>query len=323
LSGDRPDPPDQASLEFLARHLAPPKGVPPGDCPGADALIRFEACVLRPEEHDAVEEHLSWCERCRAIVVVLARERAAAPRERGARMPVLRRRPLLAAAALLAAVGIGGALWLLVPRRGTDARLAASARELARARADLFSDFRPLGPEERAAARPPATRGGFPLLHPQGTVLEPRPAFRWETDGSVSRYEVSLYALDGTLLWKVACPASPLEFPSTQPDLEPGATYLWQVAREGAQGRESSQSRSFRVALPQEVRAFQDGRQEIEKRVGDELRWLVLAHFATRRGCLGEAESAAREYCRAKPDDVVGRETLRHVLALQGSSEAR
>jgi hypothetical protein len=153
-------------------------------------------------------------------------------------------------------------------------------------------------------------------------VLSTRPEFRWVAAPGATRYEVSLEAAGGTTLWTRTATDTALPHPEGLVELTRGTRYGWSVAFEGVLGGRTESRRFFTVASPQEAQVFKDASNAIVGRVAPDLRDLLLAQFALRRGLVVEAERHARAHLARSPGDDVGRATLRHVLLLQGSPEA-
>jgi hypothetical protein len=312
--------PDEALSRYLVRRVAAAEGR--GECPDANLLAGFAEGALATAEEERVGEHLAGCPACREAS---AEAQAAVGFEA---RPAARRRPVLwvvsaAAAGLLLAVG-GAALLLRErgsrPLTDTATRLVAAASDLARDRPDLFGGFRPLDPQERPPGAGDPERGGARLVAPSGVVLSTRPAFRWAGAPGVTRYEVSLEGRDGTTLWTRAAEGTELAYPSDASELARGTTYDWSLAFEGLVGGRTESRRAFAVATPEEARAFEEASHAVEARVAPDLRDLLLAQVALRRGLVAEAERLARAHLARHPSDEVGRATLRHVRLLQGLS---
>lgn len=207
----------------------------------------------------------------------------------------------------------------------TDAALFEAAARLARERPDLFVPFTPLDRAARragAGARKEPPPDGLRALRPYGKLVEPRPELRWDAAPGLTAVQVDLSTEGGRPLWS-ATPdqADRLAWPASEPALAPGGHYRWEVRARGAGGPVRSE-RLFQLASEAERTAFEAARAEVASRVGAPLGSLVLAHHAIGRGLPGEAEREVRAWLAARPDDPVGRETLFHLLRLQGAAEA-
>jgi hypothetical protein len=303
-------------MEHLLRTWRPERV---GTCPDEDALAGIASGAGLPEERESVEGHLGTCDDCRRLVVALAGTEA---RRRGTSRRRLFAAPLVAAAVLLVGIGVFVvARAARAPEPDVEQSLESAARELAVADPQLFAAFRPLSAGERASAGSALQRGDLVLLHPSGTVLDPRPSFRWEPVSGIREWEVTLSKADGTRLWSAKTPEPRLEFPASEAALEPGARYLFEVAGEGPLGRSES-GRTFGAAGEESRSAFARARDAIARRTPAPLRDLLVAHLALRGDHWLEAEAAARAYVLERPDEPVGRETLGLVLRLLGSSDA-
>jgi hypothetical protein len=298
------------------------RGAPPGSpgatggCPPAIVLARVAEGALRVEERDGVEGHLISCSACRGVVVALAKEGASA--ERVTRRHVL---PLAIAASLLvAALGVWGAM--RPAKAPTEEALRESAAGLVAARPDLFAGFRPLDRAELLAAESPARRGAGGPVYPAETILETRPTFRWDRASGITRWSVTLRTSEGNALWsRDAGAVTTLAYPADAEPLVAGALYLGELTGHGPLG-ETSSRRAFRVAPTSDARAYSEASREIDARVPANLRALVRAHVAIRKGLLGEAERALREALASRAGDPLVRETAHHVLRRLGSSDA-
>jgi hypothetical protein len=114
-------------------------------------------------------------------------------------------------------------------------------------------------------------------------------------------------------VWTERSGETTLAFPSDRPALEPGGKYLWDVAGKGPLGRVEA-ARAFTVATDEERRRFEDARRAIERLADHRVAPLVVAHYALRRGLLGEAERASRAAWSRDANDPIVRGTLVHVL---------
>jgi hypothetical protein len=203
----------------------------------------------------------------------------------------------------------------------TEPALLEAVAWLAHERPDLFGDFRPLTSAERLSPPSPALRGGPRLVSPGSTVLEPRPAFRWDSTPGVTQWTVIVREADGTTLWSSAATGSPHAYPSGERDLTRGTTYIWELRARGPLG-ETSERRGFHVADEAGVLTCENARALIARTSPPGLRPLLMAQFAFRRGLYDEAERAIREFLGESPTDAVGRETAYAILRAQGASEA-
>jgi len=313
-------PPDEErALEFLVSRFPPGgAGSDPGDCPEASLLAGLADGTLLPEERHALVRHLAGCEACRRIASELVRG-AAGEKERpfGDRSPRRRRitwpRMAHAAAALVALLG---AAWWLRPIReapaSTESLLRGVAEGLGAERPALFAGFRPLTGKE-LGARPPVSRGDIALGFPAGELLERRPVFQWRPAPGVTEWRVTLRRQEGNRLWAASSRESTLPYPSNRPELEPGGKYLWEVVGKGPLGTVEG-AQAFAVATEEGRLRFEDARGEIERVADRRLVPLVIAHYAIRRGLLGQAERAARAAWDSDADDPIVRETLVYVL---------
>jgi hypothetical protein len=317
---DRPD----RALRALFRQ-ATVAGVDAGPCPDEVLLAGLVENRLFPEEREEVERHLAACPRCLDIVGTLATRSAARTRPEATRMR-LSMQILLAAAGLAVLTTLG--LLLLGKGRDeatgiTEARLLAAASDIARKAPRLFADFKPLTRDERLSPRSPVERGGglVPLL-PANTVLGRTPTFRWEAAPGVESYEVALLRAGAGTLWTKRVKGTELEYPAGERSLDPGGRYVWKVSFEGVFGREEG-GRAFGVASDEERTRFESAMEAIRTDAPPDLRTLLTAHLAIRSGLLGKALENTRAFVTAKPDEIIGRETLYHVLTLLGAEEAK
>jgi len=310
---------EERTLEFLVGRF-PPGGAAsePDDCPDQNLMAGLADGTLLPEERRSLEHHLARCESCGRIASELLRgmgaeqERPVEDRPRRRRV-ITWPRMILAAAALVAIVGAGW--WLRQMKTapaGSEALLLQAAERLAEERPALFAGFRPLSVEE-LRARPSVARGGIELGFPAGTLIERRPEFRWRPAPGVTRWSVTLRRQEGTLLWTEPSRETTVTYPTKRAELEPGGTYVWEVEGEGPLGTVEG-ARAFAVATDEERRRFENARGEIERFADPRVALLVTAHYAMRRGLLGEAERAARAAWRGQADDPMVRETLVYVL---------
>jgi hypothetical protein len=138
----------------------------------------------------------------------------------------------------------------------------------------------------------------------------------------VTAWRVDVTLADGTPVWAVGSEQATLAYPADKPDLASGTRYLWGVSGDGPLGRAEAR-RAFHVLSAEERRTYERARESIRARVAAPLRDLVLAQFALRRGLDAEAETAARAFSTARPQDAVGRETLGLVLRRIGVPEER
>jgi hypothetical protein len=302
------------------------RSAPPGACPDPILLAGFAEGRLLAVEREPLEVHLARCEDCRTGVAAFVLEGAAAavPTEAPAprRGSLLRRTawfaiPAAAAAVLLVALSLQG-------RRATgdrpldDAVLVAAATDLAKARPEVFGEFRPLSREERLAMPLAPKRGGaLGLRVPCGKVLEARPAFRWEPVPGVARWKVSLLTAAGKRVWTAESAEPSLAYPAAEAALEPGRRYLFEVSGEGPLGPERAR-RTFDVASVEESAAAVAAAREIADRAPRAAAPLLEAHWLLRAGLAAAAEAPARRAHAADPSSTPARETLHLVLETLG-----
>jgi len=319
---DRDSPADERMLEFLVNRF-PPAGPPATEaCPDPNLLAGLADGTLLPEERRMVERHIAACPVCGRLASDLVRGEAgdvrfatADPGKKGrsGRGRVFTWPRLVVAAALLVGVVLGArALFPPAAPPGVEERLVRDAERLTAARQELFAGFRPLSREERIAP-PTVVRGGVAAGFPAGKLLERRPAFRWRPAPGVTQWVVILRRQEGTLVWEERSRDSSLAYPANRPALEPGGKYLWEVSGHGPLGEERA-AQAFTVASEEERAAFEAARGEIARIAEPRDVSLLTAHYALRRGLLGEAERAARAAWQKEPDAPVVRETLLHVL---------
>lgn len=207
----------------------------------------------------------------------------------------------------------------------TDAALVEAVGRLTRERPDLFAAFTPLDRAARragAGARREPPPGGLRALRPFGKILGVRPEFRWDAGPGLTGLQVELSSEGGRSLWSAAPDdAERLAWPGSESELAPGGHYRWRVEGQGANGPVRSEQ-LFQVASEVERAAFETARAEVAARVPTPLRSLVLGQFAIGRGLPGQAEIEVRAYLAERPDDPVGRETLFHLLRIQGAAES-
>jgi hypothetical protein len=304
-------------------------------CPDPNLLAGFAERSLAESETRAVAAHASGCAACRETLAELAEAgiggetRVAASSgpslPAGARLRALGR-PRAYGVAALVLLACGAALWAF-GRRGTepadtDERLVAAARDLATSHSDLFGGFSPIGPDERAREVGSRERGGLRLLSPAEVVLSTRPAFAWVAVRGIAEYEVRLEREDGATLFTRTTSRPSIEFPGDVAPLEPGARYAWTVGVDAVLGGRTESRRAFEVASEAAASAFRRAAQAVAGRAPEDLRDLLVAHWALRRDLLEEAERFARAHVERHPADRAGRETLLHVLRRQGTPEA-
>lgn len=303
-----------------------------GPCPDENVVAAFAEARLLPEEREAVEHHLARCEGCFAIVDALldvasdSSDTPPAQHERAGTLRVVRARRAAVAAGVLVAAG---AIWWVASRSSSappdvDRALVAQVERLALAVPEHFRAFKTLDEAERVSATPSTTRGTqVTLLHPRGSILEIRPAFRWRAPPGVSDIGIQVLSAEMSVVWERRVDASPWGYPEDVAALVPGRTYLCRLSFATAFTERESVLGEFTVATIAARTAFVAASAEIEARVPETLRDLVLAHFAIRMGFLAEAEAAARIYLAKNPGCLVARQTLRHVLVKLDSPEAR
>ena len=143
------------------------------------------------------------------------------------------------------------------------------------------------------------------------------------------RYEIALYTNDGEEQWRATvspadvCVASAARCSVPCPEevrLAPGTAWFWELRTEGPLGTDTDRQ-AFRVASAEERHSFEAAVAAIQAAGEQELRDLLTAHVALRRDLLTEAETFARRYAEARPDDRAGRETLRYALTVRGVPE--
>jgi len=306
-------------MEELVRHMAP--GSPPGDeCPDELDLAALAEGRLDEAERGPLEEHVAACEACRGVLALLAEGSSTVAAVEPARPGPRLLRPLLAAALVIALFAVAvGPRW----KRGRvsmDERLVAAATLLATERPELFSEFAPLGRDERRSPESGAVRGGLIALAPIGPVLSPRPRFRWEPVAGSASYAVRVETSSGEAVWSATSTRPELMFPSDEEDLDAGP-YLWEVVATGPAGEERV-SAAFEVVTDEQRAAFREAERAMYQLVESDVSRLLRAHYAMRLGMWGEAEVAVRAHLDGVPGDLAARETLYNLLTGLGASEA-
>jgi hypothetical protein len=315
------DATDGEILAGFAGRVRAADGAASGACPDPGLVAGLAEGRLLDFEADEVVAHVESCAACRTLVAELVRGGPAYGFP-SARPRATRRRPALRwAVALAAAAGIVAAVTLFGAGHPRDTRetVLASARELAWARPDLFAGFVPLS--SGRSAPPSPTRGALALLAPAGTVLDARPGFRWEEVPGVTRWTVTLKTAEGDPVWSAESGEPSLAFPASRAALAPGIRYIFEVHGTGPLGAEDAQ-RAFDVAGDGERRAFEESAREVERRVPQRVRRLVLAQVALHRGLYAVAQTEAERYVREAPGDAFGAETLAAVRRAIGEPAA-
>jgi hypothetical protein len=142
-------------------------------------------------------------------------------------------------------------------------------------------------------------------------VLEDRPAFSFTLPLGLGASRVELLTPDGRVIWSSPAPTVArrgiVSVPLSEgaPALERGRSFLWRVA-----WPQGTVTEKFQVASDEQRRAWEEAVRTVEARVDVELRPLVLAHAALRRGLWGEADRWTRAL---EPADDVRRETIEAV----------
>ncbi len=248
----------------------------------ANDVARYAAGRPDDEVRAAIEARMGT-EDARVAGVVAA---AAAARDR----PTIRWRPLLAIAASLAVV-LGG--WLLLAGRTsqhlTDEDLGRAFAALAEAEPEAFGDLAPLLTLTTEPGGASTRRGGLEVMEPAGTLLELRPALRWEAVRGAETYKVEVVSDEGEAVLAVASADAQLSWPAEAPPLEAGSTYLLRVSTAAA-GIRVEASRAFRVAGLAERTRYERLLAAIDRTVPAELRAVVRAQVALGFDIVSEAE---------------------------------
>jgi hypothetical protein len=302
-------------IEAVMRRGPSPPGAAAGPCPSENALAALAEGALLPEERESVERHVAGCGECLDVVASLARELPTpVAAERPARHGAARFLPL-AAAILLAAIGLMA--WRALRGGGSTAEmLVASAQQLSSSRPDLFGDFQPLRSDELAQRGDVRVRGGTRLHAPAGTILETRPTFEWDTSRGAGARRVEVLDASGNVVVDAQC-GSPCSYSTALAPLQEGGRYTWRLTIEGPFGSETT-SLGFSVASASDRADFDAASAEIDRVVPEGVRDLLRAHLALRRDLRTEATRFAQRHVDAAPDDELGRQTLAHARALQG-----
>jgi hypothetical protein len=325
VSDPRPHAPrDEVLRRLLERHAAPPGAAPEGPCPDPGQLVGLAEGRLLSHERDRVIAHVERCAACLELVGEWAVP-SAVP------VPAARSGPPLWSVALAASLLVGVGIALAVARGLAGARrhgdpdhaLVAAAAELVRDAPEELAGFAPLARAERLSQEQRRERGGMRLLAPRGKVLAGRPVFRWEPVAGAEVYRVSVRAEDGRpVIERVeVAGATSFEWPSDVPPPRPGAAYAYDVEADTPIAHHKTGL--FRVATAQEQAALEAQLEVIDRRAPRDLRAVLRAHLALRRGeYYGLAEAETRAVLKDRPDDSVARETLFWILRKLGASEA-
>lgn len=302
----------------------------------AEQIAAYAEGAMIEEERLFVESHLGGCALCSAEVAEVTRDGRSAPetpslrRDRGTRWPWIRSWKSAAAAAILLVVA-GGAYFVTQREPASkETLLIAEVEALKRAHPDVFRDFALVTPEERRALpRNEIERvaGGLAILMPKGRT---RPDLREalvSAPRGPSTYAVLVINDAGETVLTAQGDVVPRASDGFTAEFSDGAEsifraplsaaskslpaghYLIEVTVTSALGR-GIDRQSFEVVGDDELVAFESGRRLIAAGVTPLARPLVLAHFAWRRGFLGDAIQDVIEALMRDPGNTVARETL-------------
>lgn len=285
------------------------------------AIAAWAEGRLDPERAALVEAHLATDDETRAYAFALRDEVLEAGRSNGsAPVPSLaaararrsRWFPFATAAVILLAAGAAlyaqsrGSILTTTPDIDSDARLVASATDLAKQAPSFFADFQPVAASERRAAVADTSRSGLSILEPIGHVLFERPELRWSSSGGASSYEIAIADADGAVLWRKTTQRTSVA-PDDAPRLERGRSYVIEINATGPLGRTTA-SRPFDVADADTSNFVLDAHTTARKVLGDDLGDLAWAHGLARRGFLTNAKGAVTAYLVRRPNDAAARE---------------
>jgi hypothetical protein len=166
------------------------------------------------------------------------------------------------------------------------------------------------------------------VLSPRNeTVLEARPTFVWNAEGSDGRGKVQLYR-DDRLIWEKAGATSPLAYPPRAPRLQPGR-YQWQVYVRLASGRLEMEAAEFTVPSATTAtrirREIASARYAGTRRAGESGTMapdLPLISLYFEHGLYTPAEAALKKAVTAAPEDETLRLLLAHVYSLTGRAQS-
>jgi len=130
-----------------------------------------------------------------------------------------------------------------------------SAAALAAICALVFS-FGPNNPPalaERLSAPEVWRSGNLSLVAPLDSVAEAPATLIWHPTDGANRYQVHLFEVDRTEIWKAEVDGTEVTVPAAvRRQMGPGRSYLWRVEAVGSSGRKisSSELRSFVISQP-------------------------------------------------------------------------
>lgn len=190
-----------------------------------DLMARYVAGRLADDDVEALESHYLTCAHCYTELRLAVGIRDTVPEARGTRVLELDLDTGHNAHGRARRIGLAGTR---IPRRVT----VGAAVALASAAVLMLMVLRPVHvtnaptsvhrDERSAATSVPQLRapvGGVPAAG----------EFRWSPVTAADLYRVTLYDTSGVVVWEGESPEPRLTFPA-EIRLEPGATYLWEVA---------------------------------------------------------------------------------------------
>ena len=246
-------------------------------------LAAFGAGELSEASREALEAELAAASpQDRATVAALAAEAARRPEKSAPRWV-----PLVAAAALVAAIGV---VWWMGRARGPapwdDKALSHAFASLGKTHPDAFEGITPLLRPEREETPSAMRNGGLRVTAPSGSLLATPQAVRWETLDGAATYHVDVISDEGVELFRTEG-TPPSAWPG-EAELVPGATYVATV-RTTVGGVRAQGASSFRLLSEQEVQAYRVALAAIGRDAPAPLRAVMCSHLAIRRELWHEA----------------------------------